>query len=70
MSAESGPSMESIKSFNGEVLSRGFLLSEQFRKSGVLGEKKDDNERDKANEEVRRILNTSFVIGKVAETQV
>lgn len=70
MSAESGPSMESIKSFNGEVLSRGFLLAEQFRKSGVLGEKKDDNERDKANEEVRRILNTSFVVGKVAETQV
>ena len=70
MNAESGPSMESIKSFNGEVLSRGFLLSEQFRKSGVLGEKKDDNERDKANEEVRRILNTSFIVGKVAETQV
>lgn len=70
MGAENGPSMESIKSFNGEVLSKSFSLSEQFRKGGVLGEKTDNNERDKANEEARRILNTSFVVGKVAETQI
>lgn len=70
MGAENGPSMESINGFNGEVLSKGFSLSEQFRKSGVLGQKIDDNERDKANEEARRILNTSFVVGKVAETQI
>lgn len=70
MGAENGPSMESIKNFNSEALTKGFALSESFRKGGVLGEKTDDNEKDRANEEARKIINSSFVVPKVAETQI
>lgn len=70
MGAENGPSIESIKGFNGQLLSRSFDLSEKFNKAGVVGDNKDENERDKANERVREILNSSFVVGKVAETQI
>jgi hypothetical protein len=58
-----------IQNFNSEVLSRSFSLEEKFRKSGVLGEKQDDESMMRANVEVSRILNTSFSVGNVAETQ-
>lgn len=67
MGAENGGS---IPNFNSETLSRSFRLEDSFRKSGVLGENQDDESRVRANAEVSRILNTSFSVGNVAETQV
>lgn len=70
MGAENGPSVEKIKNFNSKILTKAFALSERFRKNVVLSEKANKNDRDKANEEARNIINSSFDAGSVAETQI
>jgi hypothetical protein len=43
-----------------ENLSKSFKLAESFRKSGVLGEKKDEESKIKANQEVTQIFGSTF----------
>lgn len=52
-----------------ESLTRSFKLAEAFRKSGVLGEKSDQESRNIDNEKVREILSTSFPIHYQNEEQ-
>lgn len=67
MGAENSPG---IQNFSGENLSRSFGLEEKFRRGGAIGGKQDKESRVRANVEVSRILNTSFSVGNVAETQI
>lgn len=54
MGAENGYSFK-------ETLSKSFGLSDKLRMSGCLGEKTDTESKNKANESVRGLLETSFV---------
>lgn len=60
MNVENSPNIEGIENFKSEVLSKDFLLYQRLKREGVLGEKKDDDEKNKADEKVKDILSTSF----------